>query len=440
MSTKTQVGSIDLAPIKSAHDAAAQVATSYVTETGNGIKVHPEGDTHNYVEITDDIDIWRQNAHGDDVVVASFGEEVVVGAVNGNNVLISSDGVAVRDGSTDLASFGVSGVTVGTGDTGSISVRQNGIYGYGSDDVKYFEIKRTSDVAPIKKYYHGYEGEINTVGTESFSATDLASRVQNNLILELGFGDLISTGSDSFYSYDYTTRNITYGTPTTEVFTYSVGNTVSVTYDGAYAFVITSTFDTEIDVGVYYYISQVAPTYIFGNLYNDASLVPGVFSMNEGKSIAPGKYSHSEGFETIASGNYSHAAGRQSEASGQDSFVEGYDNTASGVSSHAEGVSTEASGYMSHAGNYGTIAQGWAQTAIGSFNVASGSNYPSSAVPEPIFIIGNGSDDNNRSNAFVVSTDGNIQVAIDINALAGTTDHDLYAAIAALNWEGDVIS
>ena len=70
----TQTGSIDLASQKAAHDAAAQVATNYVTDLTNGAFVHPEGDTSNGVQITDSVEIIR-----DGETVAEYGDTVQIG-------------------------------------------------------------------------------------------------------------------------------------------------------------------------------------------------------------------------------------------------------------------------------------------------------------------------------------------------------------------------
>ena len=85
-------------------------------------------------------------------------------------------------------------------------------------------------------------------------------------------------------------------------------------------------------------------------------------------------------------------------ASKRGSVAEGYSTRALGDCSHAEGVNTEASGDASHAGGYNTIALGYCQTAIGGYNT----------VGPGLFIVGNGSDKNTRTNAFRVGEDGTI--------------------------------
>ena len=154
-----------------------------------------------------------------------------------------------------------------------------------------------------------------------------------------------------------------------------------------------------------------------------------------------GAMSVAEGHSTVASGGYSHAEGFHTEASGECSHAEGDYSEASGEYSHAEGGYTEASGYASHASGYASIANGSLHFVIGEYNevdtlrTARGYTYG-----KYVFIIGNGRSSSERSNAFAVTWDGNVELALDTTAAAGTTDGDLYAAITALGWESEVIA
>lgn len=133
---------------------------------------------------------------------------------------------------------------------------------------------------------------------------------------------------------------------------------------------------------------------------------------------ATGDYSHAEGSDTKASGIHSHAEGIGTIASGVHSHAECNGTIASGYYSHAEGGATKASGHSSHAEGFYTIASGSYQHVQGKFNVEdSDSKYA--------FIVGNGTDDNNRSNAFSVDWNGKIYVnnateGVDVSALAIT--------------------
>ena len=127
------------------------------------------------------------------------------------------------------------------------------------------------------------------------------------------------------------------------------------------------------------------------------------------RPTASGVNSHAEGYCTVASGASSHAEGYQSRATGNYSHAEGTNTVASGIQSHAEGHDTQALGDSSHAQNKSTIAFDYASTAIGSFN----QYWDDHIVNEfdagnDLFIVGNGTSSDARSNAFRVDFSGNV--------------------------------
>lgn len=157
-------------------------------------------------------------------------------------------------------------------------------------------------------------------------------------------------------------------------------------------------------------------------------------SHTEGEgTTASGKNSHAEGYNTqTLSGNYpSHSEGSNTKARGESahaeghvdsndsgkrtingieynlgannkgSHCEGHNTIAQGIASHAEGGETVALSNYSHSGGFHTISNTVAGTAIGKYNI-SGNN--------KLFVVGNGTDDNNRSDAFVVYDDGNVSL------------------------------
>ena len=91
--------------------------------------------------------------------------------------------------------------------------------------------------------------------------------------------------------------------------------------------------------------------------------------------------------------------GSNNEASAPFSFAIGKDNAARAWGAVAEGLYTEANGLYSHAMNEGTIAASANQTVMGMYNaVDTNGDYA--------LIIGNGTADNARSNAFAVTWGG----------------------------------
>ncbi len=134
-----------------------------------------------------------------------------------------------------------------------------------------------------------------------------------------------------------------------------------------------------------------------------ATHAKGYLSHAEGYySQANGYVAHAEGYDTKAVGNGSHAEGWTSEATGTYSHAEGQDTKASGDSGHAEGVDTFASGNYSHAEGRGTIASATAQHVVGKYNVSDDLK---------LEIVGNGTNDSNRSNARTLDESGNEWIA-----------------------------
>ena len=134
-------------------------------------------------------------------------------------------------------------------------------------------------------------------------------------------------------------------------------------------------------------------------------------------TCAASSYSHTEGYGTrTATGSYAHAEGYATCAVGQNAHSEGAYTSAIGNGSHAEGNATTAGGHNSHAEGLGTCAAGQYQTVMGKYNVADTTS---------LFIIGNGTAANTKSNALTVDADGLMTVkqsksTVDKSMLTGT--------------------
>lgn len=126
---------------------------------------------------------------------------------------------------------------------------------------------------------------------------------------------------------------------------------------------------------------------------------------------AVGDCSHTEGFYTKASGGASHAEGENTEAIGQSSHAQGYYTKAIGKYSHAEGFNTEANHNYSHASGANTKTGADCQTVVGKYNDVSNNS---------LFVVGNGSYDGDRKNAFEVKVDGSATLQKQ-----GTTDNSI---------------
>ena len=122
------------------------------------------------------------------------------------------------------------------------------------------------------------------------------------------------------------------------------------------------------------------------------------------------------GYQSTASGNYSKAIGYESTASGTRSFAGGLQTVASGGGSFAFHSGTTASGTNSTALGRVTVASDYASVVIGQYN-SSGSSATSAdsfSTSAPAFVIGNGTDSSNKSDAFKVMFNGDTTVGGDI--------------------------
>jgi len=144
-------------------------------------------------------------------------------------------------------------------------------------------------------------------------------------------------------------------------------------------------------------------------------------------TTASGTSSTAMGSHTTASGGRSTSMGSITTASGYASTAMGYETTASGYASTAMGYRTSASGIHSTAMGLRAYAEGTQSTAMGSYTVASdyaslvigrynssGSSATSAtsfSTSAPAFVIGNGVDSSNRSDAFKVMFNGDTYVS-----------------------------
>ena len=119
---------------------------------------------------------------------------------------------------------------------------------------------------------------------------------------------------------------------------------------------------------------------------------------------------------TISSGNNSVAMGYFTESSGNDSTATGLETLASGASSMSMGIGTVAAGDASVSMGYHTNTNDVGTLALGIYNIIDTTPNPNTfTLQNTALIIGNGTDDGNRSNAFEVLFDGTTTIAGDLN-------------------------
>lgn len=130
-------------------------------------------------------------------------------------------------------------------------------------------------------------------------------------------------------------------------------------------------------------------------------------------SYAKKNYSHAEGDSTEANGNAAHAEGYRTHATGGDSHAEGSSTYATNYHAHAEGETSYATGQSSHAEGVSTNAYNFAEHASGHFNLTSfvsANTFDNTSATATLFSVGNGTDANNRHNAFEIKQNGDIYI------------------------------
>ena len=170
------------------------------------------------------------------------------------------------------------------------------------------------------------------------------------------------------------------------------------------------------------------------------------------KNTASGNASHAEGLNSQARGIGSHAEGKYTLASGEAAHAEGnglstgiaalYNLTiAGGVGAHAEGGGTNAIGDYSHTEGTYTIANYKSQHVFGEYNIAEVLDNEANNVNKGTYveIVGNGTNDNARSNARTLDWNGNESLQGSLTLGKGTADEvtitaaQLKALLALLN-------
>lgn len=303
---------------------------------------------------------------------------------SGQNVLINTDGISFRNGLVpmmtldndsldfnvintttgtynNVASFGSTAIVIGEEANANLHLTFNNLSMVDKDGTKFFEVGDNRNAEGVATIKHTAMVTVNSTG----SAT---------VTVESNISSIVSVYADSVQlsssKYSFNNRTVTINGFTANSVKY-----IEITY-------------TTRDSIIYLTVGSRKAS---GNIGN--------YSIAEGVDVIAGGYaSHAEGNATTASGFASHAGGNATTAGGYASHAEGYATTASGFTSHAEGERTIASGWNSHAGGVETVADGDYMTAIGKCNTKNSGK---------AFVVGNGTSNTNRSDAFTVDWSGN---------------------------------
>lgn len=340
-------------------------------------------------------------------VLARFGERVMLGKDGENQLSLDGSGLFAKTPNGEAIFIVQPGVPAST----SVSVTEDtGYIRYESNNSFTYTLTDTPSDGKVDVYGHIYFDENET----TMSSTDVFN----------------------FTSDGTTTWQGTAGS--------------SINYDGSIeksgnTFTISITCNSQADHAVFYFAyktttsSRSAAYITFGSRISeyqigDFSTVFGRYCYAEGRDSfasgyltrASGAFSHCEGQGSWSYGPRSHAEGNSTTARGSDSHAEGNSTIAGGIYSHAEGFLSEASASYSHAQNCFTKASSDSQTAIGKYNIEDINDTYA-------FIIGNGTDDDARSNAIAVKWDGTLvgpMVSYKVNDTFSITQYNLHGIIS----------
>ena len=279
-------------------------------------------------------------------------------ASGGGNLLARSNGIAVRDGLTELATFGASGSTIG------------------ETDKTHLEMDFRSIKAKDKE------------GNEYFHVGDLRN------------ADGIAETRDLFDA-DGTQNAFTLSYPAVEILhVYVMGDeTSNYTFNGSRVVTVsTSVAESGDPVEIFYTTETImAKAYTLGIRASDSTrdgFMSAVIGRNNKATmdyaVAIGYNNWADGYEALALGNDCKVTGHQSLAGGLHSIVEGNRSLAYGYSAYAAGHNSAAFGY-------GTQAYNNYEAVFGRYN---------ETLSGLLFSVGNGTGENARSNAFAVTNNG----------------------------------
>lgn len=251
----------------------------------------------------------------------------------------------------------------------------------------------------------------------SFEAIDWTKEQFLNVGVDIGNG-LVDLGTTAFKQVPYALH-----AKTAEVFTGTMpnaGNLVKVTENGREGYRLVD-----------------APATNHGNIGDDAIDLSFQESTSEIKGATEAG-AFASGYSTEASGEYSVAFGYTTKASDTYATSFGAYTEASGYASSSFGIDTKALGYYSSALGRATTAESYLQTTIGGYNTARFGASSTFVATDPLFIIGNGTNSNNKSDALVVLKNGNTEIngTLTIDAL---NDDDGYTLPTAKGQSGEVL-
>lgn len=227
---------------------------------------------------------------------------------SGGNTLITSNGMVIRNGLTELAVFGER-VRIGKIGTAQIKIEQGSINANGARGEEFFEVssKGASDSVEIFR-----EAEfINTIPTENITV-DL-STVEDTEYLwnDLNNGDTFYIQADFHIKLgeEYSSQRVTFSKGTADT------SNAYIKYYGGDEIEITDTIPT-VPAGKQFSYRQTFLVYVH------TTYTP-FYRFGKNTKNGGGAYGFEEGYETEVSGDNSHACGYRTVAKGNNQFVVG---------------------------------------------------------------------------------------------------------------------
>lgn len=398
-------------------DSVKALATAYITEIDDdGIMVHPEDDSTSGWAISDAIQLFKNGISYIKLWIENNIPKIRIGKEDQGHIVLDNDSVDVRNGDDVLATFGEN-TRIGTEDGTYLSLSSEGLIG-SKNNLQYMQFLANGTSQTYGEIQH-FAGSFNESSIEYTHRIKINESIRDYVIFKFQIESYIFRQQldikDSEESIIFEDSASYY-----QVVTRFISNSNymechhTLTRLNSQAPKAGCTFD-------YTVIRQKQlPTFTLGTRVGNSD---------------QGLWSYSEGLNNIASGDFSHVEGENNTASGSYAHAEGYNTVASGSYSHAGGDSTISDSYYTFVHGRYLIANNQAQAVFGQYNKRHGRT-------AYLFILGNGTGDEDeyRSDAFIVDNTGNIFLDINSSASSGTTDAKLYDAITALGWQNDIIN
>lgn len=351
------------------------------------------------------------------VVLASFtASGAQIGKSSGGNVVIDNDSVDINDGASTLASFGTEGAQIGKDDENRLIITPIELLQKNADGAVFFNVNTDNGVKTISVTLSGASGSKKQAISASGSTT-VTSEIAIPSDLEPGTTVELSSMTGKIkpqyitpplmWGYSITFTNNTFASAYREP-SGIIDNNTFACFDVPSASIATGTDSTRSytcdvtlkDGGT----SDVMEKYtitcsvIYSSLTNKCTVtwtVQNTFSASKTVTITW-------------------------------SALQGVFSYSTTVPYYVLGTSADAAvGAFSIVGGQGVYATSDNQSAFGKFNVQDSNN-------DYAFIIGNGSDSANRSNALTVDWSGNVEAAGDVTDGAGNTLSAVASALSSL--------